>query len=120
MENPPKPEAPEEPEVPAEPEVTLTNEEIKGIRNLINDFPELTKLLGDVEPFFATVEKAFLEYKKSGALDKIEKPEVTPEEKEMIMQFAKTLGVPDLTERFIEVFSQKLTSLKENIFKGQR
>ena len=85
----------------------LTEEEIAGIRQLCEENEMLSK-------FFFEVCAQMIEYKKSGALDNIEKPEVTDEELRGIMMFIESLEIKD--EAIVKVLSGKLLAYKQNIY----
>ena len=66
----------------------LTEEEIEGIKQLCAENELLSK-------FYYEVAFKMITYKQSGALDKIEKPDLTDDERSMINDFPKELGIRD-------------------------
>ena len=109
-----RPEAPEIPEVPETPEVSdkeLNETERKLLEALVKEneiFAKYTKEL----------EEKFIEYKATGALNKIEKPDVSEEERKQIIEFVKGLGVEgDMVEKVSESLVTKFRELKELNFK---
>ena len=85
----------------------LTEEEIAGIRKLCQENECLSK-------FFYDVCAQMITYKQSGALEKIEKPEVTAEEERSIMEFINKLEIKD--EMIVKTLTSKLLTLKQNIY----
>ena len=66
----------------------LTEEEIAGIKQLCAENELLSK-------FYYEVALKMIAYKQTGALDKIEKPDLTDDERSMINDFPKELGIRD-------------------------
>ena len=85
----------------------LTEEEIAGIRKLCEENEMLSK-------FFFEVCAEMIAYKQTGALDNIEKPQVTPEEERSIMEFINRLEIKD--EMIVKTLTSKLLALKQNIY----
>ena len=115
FQNPPKPEVPEtpdEPEVPAE--ITLTEDEKKAVQAFIEQYKGTLGKYGiDVEALATKLEADYLNYKKSVAENPIKDPALTPEEEKAIQSYVKALGVEDLMEEFINVFSKGLATVKK-------
>ena len=85
----------------------LTEEEIEGIKKLCEENECLSK-------FYYEVCAQMIEYKKSGALEKIEKPEVTGEEERAIMDFINKLEIKD--EMIVRTLIEKLRAYKQAIY----